>query len=78
MNTSEPILATQPPARQGGETCTHTAYTDSCEWNFHCHMVDRPEAVADAEKARRLLAMLIARRIVCSVSSLSDNKEKMS
>ncbi len=76
MNTSEPILAIRPPARQG-EDYTHTAYTDSCEWNFLCHMVDRPEAVADAEKARRLLAMLIARRIVCSVSSLSDNKEKM-
>jgi hypothetical protein len=38
--------------------------------------VDRTEAMADADKARRLLASLIANRIVSSVSQFSDNKEK--
>ena len=38
--------------------------------------VDRTEAMADADKAQRLLASLIAHRIISSVSQFSDNKEK--
>ena len=44
--------------------------------DFIHETAERPDAIADADKARRLLASLIAHRIVSSVSQCSDNKEK--
>jgi hypothetical protein len=59
--------------RVGHTPEVHSANT---AFSFRHETADRPDAPADADKARRLLASLIARQIVSSVSPLSDNKEK--
>lgn len=53
-----------------------SASRQDSEFKFVQEIVDRLDAMVAADKARRLLASLIAHRIVSSVSQLSDNKEK--
>ena len=72
------ILIPQDAASSGKGRAGHTpeARSDNTAINFCHETVNRPDASVDADKARRLLASLIAHRIVSSVSQLSDNKEK--
>ena len=64
------------PAEMLQAGCGVSARCQDPELKFVQDIVDRRDATADADKARRLLASLIAHRIVSSVSQLSDNKEK--
>jgi hypothetical protein len=64
------------PAEKLQAGCGVSAHRQDSEFKFAQEIVDRSDPMVDADKARRLLASLIARRIVSSVSPLSDNKEK--
>ncbi len=72
------ILIPRDAVRNGGGRayCTPAARSETTGFSFCHETADRPDTIADADKARRLLASLIAHRIVGSVSQFSDNKEK--